>query len=124
MRAHRAYARQGLRTNRSYTSSPVNVCGEGAVGGGSIYARSNTATALIIIPIAVSAANGMGISPRPVLMSVAVAAAFLTPVATPVNLMVKGPGGYHFGDYAKLGLPGGDVPRPGILAVLIVSGIH
>jgi di/tricarboxylate transporter len=68
---------------------------------------SNTATALIIIPIALSAANGMGISPRPVLMSVAVAAAaaFLTPVATPVNLMVKGPGGYHFGDYAKLGLP-------------------
>jgi di/tricarboxylate transporter len=68
---------------------------------------SNTATALIIIPIAVSAANGMGISQRPVLMSVAVAAAaaFLTPVATPVNLMVKGPGGYNFGDYAKLGLP-------------------
>jgi di/tricarboxylate transporter len=68
---------------------------------------SNTATALIIIPIAISAANGMGISPRPVLMSVAVAAAaaFLTPVATPVNLMVQGPGGYYFGDYAKLGLP-------------------
>jgi di/tricarboxylate transporter len=68
---------------------------------------SNTATALIIIPIALSAANGMGISQRPVLMSVAVAAAgaFLTPVATAVNLMVKGPGGYHFGDYAKLGLP-------------------
>jgi di/tricarboxylate transporter len=68
---------------------------------------SNTATALIIIPIAVVAANGMGISPRPVLMSVAVAAAaaLLTPVATPVNLMVMGPGGYRFGDYAKLGLP-------------------
>jgi di/tricarboxylate transporter len=68
---------------------------------------SNTATALIIIPIAVVAANGMGISPRPVLMSVAVAAAaaLLTPVATPVNLMVMGPGGYRFGDYSKLGLP-------------------
>jgi di/tricarboxylate transporter len=68
---------------------------------------SNTATALIIIPIAGTAAAGMGISPRPVLMSVAVAAAaaFLTPVATPVNLMVKGPGGYDFGDYTKLGLP-------------------
>ena len=40
-------------------------------------------------------------------MSVAVAAAasFLTPVATPVNLMVMGPGGYRFGDYWKLGLP-------------------
>ena len=68
---------------------------------------SNTATALIVIPIAVAAATGMGMSPRPVLMSVAVAAAaaFLTPVATPVNLMVMGPGGYRFGDYWKLGLP-------------------
>jgi di/tricarboxylate transporter len=68
---------------------------------------SNTATALIIIPISVAAATGMGLSPRPVLMSVAVAAAaaYLTPVATPVNLMVMGPGGYRFGDYWKLGLP-------------------
>ena len=68
---------------------------------------SNTATALIIIPISVAAAQQLGISPQPVLMSVAVAAAasFLTPVATPVNLMVMGPGGYRFGDYWKLGLP-------------------
>ena len=68
---------------------------------------SNTATALIIIPIAVAAATDLGISPLPVLMSVTVAAAasFLTPVATPVNLMVMGPGGYKFGDYWKLGLP-------------------
>jgi di/tricarboxylate transporter len=67
---------------------------------------SNTATALIVIPIAVSAANQLDVSPRPVLMSVAVAAAasFLTPVATPANLMIMGPGGYHFGDYWKLGL--------------------
>ena len=49
----------------------------------------------------------MGVSPRPVLMTVAVAAAaaFLTPVATPTNLMVMEPGGYRFGDYWKLGLP-------------------
>jgi di/tricarboxylate transporter len=67
---------------------------------------SNTATALIVIPIAVSAANQLDVSPRPVLMSVAVAAAasFLTPVATPANLMIMGPGGYRFGDYWKLGL--------------------
>jgi di/tricarboxylate transporter len=66
---------------------------------------SNTATALIVVPIAVSAAGEIGVSPRPVLMSVAVAAAasFLTPVATPANLMVMGPGGYRFGDYWKLG---------------------
>jgi di/tricarboxylate transporter len=68
---------------------------------------SNTATALIIIPVGVAAATSMGISPRPVLMSTAVAAAasFLTPIATPTNLMVMGPGGYAFGDYWKLGLP-------------------
>lgn len=68
---------------------------------------SNTATALIVIPIGVAAAASMGISPRPVLMSTAVAAAasFLTPIATPTNLMVMGPGGYVFSDYWKLGLP-------------------
>jgi di/tricarboxylate transporter len=67
---------------------------------------SNTATALIVIPIAISAAGELGVSPRPVLMSVAVAAAasFLTPIATPANMMVMGPGGYRFGDYWKLGL--------------------
>jgi di/tricarboxylate transporter len=67
---------------------------------------SNTATALIIIPIAVAAALELGISPRPVMMSVCVAAAasFLTPVATPVNLMIMGPGGYKFGDYWKIGI--------------------
>jgi di/tricarboxylate transporter len=68
---------------------------------------SNTATALIIIPISVVAALQMGVSPQPVLMSVAIAAAasFLTPVATPTNLMVMEPGGYRFGDYWKFGLP-------------------
>ena len=68
---------------------------------------SNTATALIVIPIGVAAATEIGVSPLPVLMSVAVAAAaaFLTPIATPTNLMVMEPGGYKFGDYWKLGLP-------------------
>jgi di/tricarboxylate transporter len=68
---------------------------------------SNTATALIVIPIGIAAATSMGISPRPVLMSTAVAAAgaFLTPIATPTNLMVMAPGGYKFSDYWKLGLP-------------------
>ena len=67
---------------------------------------SNTATALIIIPISVAAALELGVSPQPVLMTVCVAAAasFLTPVATPVNLMIMGPGGYKFGDYWKIGI--------------------
>jgi len=68
---------------------------------------SNTATALIVTPIAVVAASQMGVSPQPLLMCVCVASAgaFLTPVATPTNLMVMEPGGYRFGDYWKLGLP-------------------
>jgi di/tricarboxylate transporter len=68
---------------------------------------SNTATALIIIPISVVAAQQMGISPQPVLMCVGIACAgaFLTPVATATNLMVMEPGAYKFGDYWKLGLP-------------------
>ena len=66
---------------------------------------SNTATALIMIPIAISAATDLGISVRPVMMSltVAAAAAFLTPVATAANLMVMEPAGYNFSDYWKLG---------------------
>jgi di/tricarboxylate transporter len=62
----------------------------------------------------------MDVSPRPVLMSVAVsaAAAFLTPVATPANLMVMGPGGYRFGDYWRLGLP--LLALFGVVAVLFV----
>ena len=68
---------------------------------------SNTATALIVIPIAISAADQLAISPKPVLMCVLVASAgaFLTPVATPANMMVMGPAGYRFSDYWKLGLP-------------------
>ncbi len=68
---------------------------------------SNTATILVVIPIALSAAAELDVSTRPVLMSLNVvsAAALLTPVATPANIMVMGPGGYRFGDYAKLGLP-------------------
>ncbi|HEX6023672.1 MAG TPA: SLC13 family permease, partial [Solirubrobacter sp.] len=81
---------------------------------------SNMATALIVIPIALSAAAEMDVSPKPVLMAVTVsaAAAFLTPVATPANLMVMGPGGYRFGDYWKLGLP--LLALFGVVAVLLV----
>ena len=68
---------------------------------------SSTATALIVIPVAVAAAAECGISPRAALVTVAVAAAacFLSPVASSANIMVQGPGGYRFGDYWRLGLP-------------------
>jgi di/tricarboxylate transporter len=84
---------------------------------------SNMATALILIPIAVSAAAELDVSAKPFLMGVCVAAAasFLTPVATPANLMVMEPGGYRFGDYWKLGLP--LLALFGVVAVLLVPVI-
>jgi di/tricarboxylate transporter len=68
---------------------------------------SNTATVLVIVPVAVAAAQAAGTSVRPVLMVVAIAgsAALLTPIATPGNMMIMSPAGYRFGDYWKLGLP-------------------
>jgi di/tricarboxylate transporter len=68
---------------------------------------SNMATALIVFPVALEAAQDLHVSARPVLMcvTVAAAAALITPVATPANLMVMEPGGYRFSDYWKLGLP-------------------
>ena len=68
---------------------------------------SNTATTVLVAPIAMGAATNMGISPYPLLMTVAIAAstAFSTPVASPVNTLVLGPGGYKFNDFAKLGAP-------------------
>ena len=68
---------------------------------------SNTATVLVVLPIAVSVAAALDVSVQPFMMALTVvgAAAFFTPIATPVNLMVMEPGGYRFGDYWRLGAP-------------------
>ncbi len=68
---------------------------------------SNVATVLVVTPIAVAISSAMEVSVQPFMMALTVAgaAAFMTPIATPVNLMVLQPGGYRFGDYWKLGLP-------------------
>jgi di/tricarboxylate transporter len=68
---------------------------------------SNTATTVLVAPIALGAALAMGISPHAMLMMVAVgaSAAFLTPIASPPNTLVMTPGGYRFNDYVKVGLP-------------------
>ena len=68
---------------------------------------SNTATVLIMAPIASVVALDLGASPLPFLMALSIsgAASFLTPVATPANTMILEPGGYRFSDYWKLGLP-------------------
>ena len=67
---------------------------------------ANTSAALIMIPIAVATAGELNISPLPLVIGVAMgaSASFLTPVGSPVVLMVQRPGGYEFGDYWKLGL--------------------
>ncbi|MFT5314467.1 MAG: di/tricarboxylate transporter [Candidatus Krumholzibacteriia bacterium] len=68
---------------------------------------SNTATAVLIAPVAIGVAEGLGVSPYPLVMAVAMAAsaAFVTPVASPVNTLVLGPGGYSFADFVRVGLP-------------------
>lgn len=68
---------------------------------------SNTATTVLVAPIAIGAAEGLGLSPYPFMMTVAIAAstAFATPVASPVNTLVLGPGGYRFNDFVKVGMP-------------------
>jgi len=67
---------------------------------------SNTATAVLVAPIALQAAVTLGISPYPLLMTVALAAstAFATPVASPVNTLVLGVGKYRFGDFLRVGV--------------------
>jgi di/tricarboxylate transporter len=68
---------------------------------------NNTATAVIAAPIAIEIATRLNVSPDPFLMGVAVAAscAFLTPIGHKNNTLIMGPGGYHFGDYWRMGLP-------------------
>ncbi len=68
---------------------------------------SNSATAIIMTPIALAVAQEMGFEPRAFIFAVAFAASasFITPIGYQTNLMVYGPGGYKFGDYIRAGLP-------------------
>jgi len=68
---------------------------------------SNTVTAVLMAPIAISAANAMSVSPYPFAVTVALAAstAFMTPISSPVNTLVFGPGQYKFMDFVKIGVP-------------------
>ncbi|MCL6267230.1 SLC13 family permease [Flagellimonas myxillae] len=68
---------------------------------------NNSATAVLMAPIAIVASTTMGVSPKPFLIAVAISAstAFLTPVGTTTNAMVMTSGGYRFTDYVKVGGP-------------------
>ncbi len=68
---------------------------------------SNTATAILMAPVALAVAADLGASPYPFAMTVALAAstAFMTPISSPVNTLVVTPGGYGFGDFVKVGVP-------------------
>jgi len=68
---------------------------------------SNTATAVLMAPVALAIAKDLGASPYPFAMTVALAAstAFMTPISSPVNTLVVGPGQYSFGDFLKVGTP-------------------
>ncbi|KAA8997011.1 SLC13 family permease [Affinibrenneria salicis] len=68
---------------------------------------SNTATAVLMAPIAIAAAKQMAVSPYPfaLIIAIAASAAFMTPVSSPVNTLVLGPGRYKFGDFVIVGVP-------------------
>lgn len=68
---------------------------------------NNVATAIIMGPLAIDAANLLHVSPDAALLAVLIGASsdFLTPIGHQNNLLVMGPGGYRFGDYARMGAP-------------------
>lgn len=68
---------------------------------------NNAATVLVMAPIAATFAGDLGLRPEAFLMAVAIGAGcdFLTPIGHQCNTLVMGPGGYRFGDYARLGFP-------------------
>lgn len=76
---------------------------------------SNNSTAVLLVPIALAAADSLGVDPRPFIIGVAfgASACYATPIGYQTNLIVYGPAGYAFSDYLRLGLP---------LAVIVCGG--
>jgi di/tricarboxylate transporter len=68
---------------------------------------SNNAVAVVVTPVAIGVATQLGIDPRPLVVAVMVAASasFATPIGYQTNMLVYGPGGYHFKDFMRVGIP-------------------
>ena len=68
---------------------------------------THNAAAVLMFPVAMAAAEGLGVQPMPFVIAtmMAASAGFITPIGYQTNLRVYGPGGYRFTDYVRLGLP-------------------
>ncbi len=85
---------------------------------------TSNATAALVFPVAISTAllSGVALRPFAILVAVAAAASFATPISYQTNLMVYGPGGYRFGDYLRIGVP--MQVLTGLVAVTVVSLLY
>jgi len=101
-----AYAEAFLRIFSDHSPSIV-LAGFVLLTSISTQLLSNNATAVLLIPIAISTALGLGVDPKPMIIAVCfgASACFATPIGYQTNLLVFGPGGYRFSDYLKLGIP-------------------
>ncbi len=104
--ASQFYAMNFLRALEGY-SPQVVLAGMILLTSISTQLLSNNATAVLLFPIAVSTAIGLGVSPKPFIIAVCfgASACFASPIGYQTNLLVYGPGGYRFSDYFKLGIP-------------------
>ena len=84
---------------------------------------TNNAAAVLMFPITLAVAADLGVDPMPYIIAVMIAASasFATPIGYQTNLMVLGPGGYHFGDFLRIGLPLNLVT--GVVAVLLIPWV-
>jgi di/tricarboxylate transporter len=91
----------------SGASPALVLCGVILLTSISTHLLSNNATAILLLPIAISAAQSLGVDPKPFIVAVCfgASACFATPIGYQTNLLVYGPGGYRFSDYFKLGMP-------------------